>query len=307
MTGDVDVSIIAVNWNTRDLLAQCLRSVEATGETRQELNVQTCVVDNASTDGSAGMVREHFPWVRLIANTENLGFARANNQALRQVAGRYIALLNSDTEVHTGALETLVAFMDAHPEAGACGPLLLNADGTLQPSCHPVLTPGREFWRLLFLERLWPRATYHQHLWDRETPREVEVIKGACLVLRREALDQVGLLDEQYFMYSEEMDLCHRLQQAGWQLYWVPQAKVTHYGEASSRQRAEAMYIELYRSKTQFHRKFGGERRAITFKALMTLAYLPRWLLIAAAALPVPRLRPRARTYRRLLRELPGM
>jgi len=250
------------------------------------------------------MVRAQFPWVTPIENTENVGFARANNQALQQATGRYVVLLNSDTVVRPGALQTLVDFMDAHPEAGACGPRLLNGDGSLQPSCHPILTPGREFWRLLFLDKLWPRATYPQRRWDGQTPRPVEVIKGACLMLRREALDQVGLLDEQYFMYTEEMDLCARLLQTGWCNYWVPQAEVVHYGEASTRQSAEVMFVALYRSKAQFQRKFGGERQVRRFKHLLWLAYLPRAALMTAAGPLSPALAPRARAYRRLLRAL---
>jgi len=311
----MDLSIIIINWNTRELLAQCLQSIAAELPPAPSppltpspsLPIEVFVVDNASTDGSAALVRERFPWVRLIENAENVGFARANNQALREAAGRYAVLLNSDTEVLPGALQILVDFMDAHPQAGACGPLLLNADGSLQPSCHPILTAGREFWRLLFLEGLWPCATYPQHRWDRETPRQVEVIKGACLLLRQEALAQVGLLDEQYFMYTEEMDLCYRLLQAGWDLYWVPQAQVTHFGEASSKQTAEPMFVALYRSKVQFQRKFFGAAAARRFKALLFLAYLPRAALMSSASLVSPRLAPRARTYRRLLRELPGL
>ncbi|MBN1920174.1 MAG: glycosyltransferase family 2 protein, partial [Anaerolineae bacterium] len=248
-------SIIVVSWNTREMLADCLESI---GKYPPEGVFEVWVVDNASTDNSAAMVRERFPWVRLIENGENVGFARANNQALRQASGRYAVLLNSDTQVLPGALQTLVDFLDAHPRAGACGPLLLNADGSLQPSCHPVLTAGREFWRLCFLEPLLPRATYPQHRWSQEEAHPVEVIKGACLVLRQEALAQVGLLDEQYFMYTEEMDLCYRLLQAGWENYWVPQARVIHYGEASSKQAAEGMFVALYRSKVQFQRKAFG-------------------------------------------------
>ena len=236
----MDVSIIIVNWNTCDLLAQCLESLAENAGKQGHFSVETFVVDNASTDGSSQMVREHFSQVHLIENEQNVGFALANNQAIVRAAGRYVVLLNSDTEVYPGALETMVAFMDQHPEAAGCGPLLLNADGTLQPSCHPMLTPGREFWRLMFLDRVWPRATYLQARWNRSTPRQVEVIKGACLLLRSEVLNQVGLLDDQYFMYTEEMDLCYRLLEAGWELWWVPGAKVKHYGEASSRQVAIA-------------------------------------------------------------------
>lgn len=305
----MDLSIIIVNWNTRDLLAQCLESVGAELAECEGVSVETFVVDNASNDGSAAMVRERFPWVQLIENPSNLGFARANNQALQQATGRYAVLLNSDTQVLPGALQTLADFMDAHPQAGACGPLLLNADGSLQPSCHPVLTAGREFWRLLFLEPLARRATYPQHRWSRANKRPVEVIKGACLVLRQAALAQVGLLDEQYFMYTEEMDLCYRLLQAGWQNFWVPQAQVIHYGEASSKQSAEAMFVALYRSKVQFQRKAFGEGAARRFKAALFIAYLPRAAAMTvaslAASLVAPSLAARARAYRRLLRELP--
>ena len=315
-----DLSIIIVNWNTRDLLACSLQSVY---ETAGGLEFEVFVVDNASTDGGAQMVRERFPQVHLIENRENVGFARANNQAIRQSQGcpacpeqgrrepsrrsRYVVLLNSDTEVYPGALETMVQFMERHPQAGGCGPRLLNADGTLQPSCHPMLTPEREFWRLMFFDRLWRRAIYVQERWDWEAPRPVEVIKGACFLLRRAALDQVGLLDEGYFMYTEEMDLCYRLLQARWQLWWVPQAVVKHYGEASSRQVAEAMYVQLYRSKVQFYRKFGGPRRADRFKRLIRLAYEPRLAVAALGAFFSPALAARAGTYRRLLAELPLM
>ena len=304
----MDLSIIIVNWNTRELLRQCLTSVEENVQSIRDLGVETLVVDNASTDGSTDMVHEHFSWVQILENEENVGFARGNNQALDISRGRYVLLLNSDTEVLPGALETLSAFMDRHPDAGAVGPLLLNADGTLQPSCHPMLTPWREFWRLIFLDRLIQRrATYDMKHWDRTTPCPVEVIKGAAMLLRKRALDEVGFLDEQYFMYSEEMDLCHRLLSAGWQLYWVPQASVVHHGGASSAKMPEQMYVQLYRSKVQFHRKFGGERRARLMKALLVVAYLPRWAITGLGASVRSAWRPQAQTYRRLLHELPRM
>ena len=306
-TGDVLLSIIIVNWNTRDLLAACLESVHQDAETLAGWTVETFVVDNASSDGSPQMVRERFPWVRLIENEENLGFAAANNQALRQARGRYALLLNSDTEVQPGALAALVEFMAAHPRAGAVGARLLNADGSLQPSCHPMLTPGREFWRLIFLDRLWPRATYPLGRWDLATPRQVEVIKGACLLLRREALAQVGLLDEAYFMYTEEVDLCYRLAEAGWELWWLPSARVIHREAQSTRQAAAKMYVQLYRSKVHFYRKFGGERRAGRFKRLLRLAYGPRLAVAAVGGLVSPSLAAQARTYHRLLGELPSM
>jgi N-acetylglucosaminyl-diphospho-decaprenol L-rhamnosyltransferase len=309
-----------VNWNTRELLAQCLQSLLATGNTSAQpfedefpllafgpYGAQVFVVDNASSDGSAQMVRDRFPWVRLIANSENVGFARGNNQAIHQACGRYVLLLNSDTEVRPGALEALVEFMEANPRASAAGARLLNADGSLQPSAHPMLTPWREFWRLMFLDWLVRKATYGPKMWRAAVPQRVEVIKGACLLLRRDALDQVGLLDESFFFYTEEVDLCYRLAQAGWQLWWVPAATVIHYGEASSKQAAQAMYLQLYRSKIQFYRKFGGKTRADCFKRLVRIAYWPRLAVTMIGAFFWPSLADPARTCRYLLSELSEM
>ncbi|NLG28453.1 MAG: glycosyltransferase family 2 protein [Chloroflexi bacterium] len=294
--------MIIVNWNTRDLLDACLSSVYATGA---GLAYEVLVVDNASSDGSAAMVRDRYPQALLIENRENRGFAAANNQALPVAQGRHLLLLNSDTRVHEGALQRLVALLDTRPLAGGVGARLLNGDGSLQPSCHPVLTPWREFWRLLWLDHLAPQATYAMQRWDLQTPREIEVIKGACLLLRAEAVAQVGPLDERYFMYTEEMDLCARLLAAGWRCYWEPRAVVTHYGESSTRQVADEMYVQLYRSKAQFQRKFGGQRRARLYRVLLAIAYLSRWLFAALAGLVSPAMAARRRTFGRLLAALP--
>lgn len=284
-----DFSIIIVNWNTKDYLRRCLRSIQQETSGNASLNTEIIVVDNASGDGSLEMVQEQFPWVILLKNEENHGFARANNRGIRESVGRYTLLLNSDTEIHKGSLVTLMSFVKDNPRAGAVGARLINSDGSLQPGCHPMLTPAREFWHLMFLDNIWPRAGYPLDKWD-ETPRRVEAIKGACLLLKREALDQVGLLDERFHMYTEEVDLCYRLDAGGWQLWYVPTAVVTHFGGASSNQNAEEMYLELYRSKIQFYRKIGGAKLARKFKIMLTIAYLPRLLL-----------RPKNSRYRRLL------
>lgn len=298
------LSIIIISWNTKDLLARCLESVQTEGGgDRGAGAIETFVVDNASIDGSTEMVAGRFPSVRLIANRENVGFARANNQALSQATGDAILLLNPDAVLHPGALAALLDFLASHPQAAAVGPRLLNADGSLQPSCHPMLTPEREFWRLIFLDRLLPRATYPIHRWDAVTPRRVEAIKGACLLLRRQALHQVGWLDDAYFMYTEEVDLCYRLSQAGWELWYEPAAVVTHFGGASAGQMPDEMVMQLYRSKVHFYRKFGGEARAQRFKMLVRLAYWPRFFAARLAAALGRPLLPTA-TYRRLLSEL---
>ena len=268
-------------------------------------------MDNASTDGSAQMVRERFPWVRLIENRENVGFARASNQAIRDSAGRYVLLLNPDTEVKPGALETLVRFMDAHSKAGAAGARLLDPDGTLQPSCHPAPTLSRELWRLFHLDALWPYACYPMAVWDLDTPREVDAAQGACLILRREALDQVGLLDEDYFIYSEEVDLGHRLRQHGWEVYWVPQAVVVHYGGRSTEQVAPEMFLRLYQGKVLYFRKHHGWLAVRAYKLILLVAALARLLVSPLAWLERPPRRQEhlalAGHYRRLVTALPWM
>lgn len=313
---NTDLSIIIVNWNTRQYLANCLQSLQQTANATDPLahtltfgpyRSEVFVVDNASQDASVELARAQFPWAHLIQNDRNVGFAPANNQALRVSTGRYALLLNSDTEVKPDALRRLVDFLEQQPLAGAVGAHLFNADGTLQPSCQPMLTPWREFWRLTFLDRALRRSTYDMARWPDREPRRVDVIKGACLLVRRAALDQVGLFDEQYFFYTEEVDLCYRLLHAGWTLHWLPTAHVIHYGEASSQQMAEKMYVQLYRSKIQFYRKFGGEARARSFKRLVRAAYWPR-LIAATIVRPFrPQIAAQQHLFRHLLDDLAAM
>jgi len=306
----MDLSIIIVNWNTQDILLQCLESVEADLAV-SELATEVIVVDNASTDNSVKLVKEKFPWVDLIENSENVGFAAANNQAIEQSSGRYVLLLNSDTEVKPRALQILYNYLDAHPQAGAAGSQLLNPDGTLQTSCYPFPTLSRELWRLLHLDVLWSYGVYHMANWDTESPREVEVIQGASLLLRRAALDQVGLLDDRYFMYTEEVDLCYRLHQGGWQLYWVPKSKVVHYGGQSTKQVPTKMFLCLYQSKLIFLRKHYGWLAAQFYKLILLFATLARLLMVPLCWLESSSKRQRhlalADHYRHLLVELPRM
>jgi GT2 family glycosyltransferase len=281
------VSIVIVSWNTRALLAACLSSVrEAAHEVDGRLEV--VVVDNASRDGSPEMVHEQFPEVVLVRNTVNVGFAAANNQAIRRTRGQYVLLLNPDTEGRPGFLGTLVGFLDAHPRAGAVGPRVNGGRGEHQVSCYPLPTLGRELWRLLHLDRFSPRGSYPASLFEATTPQQVESILGACLLVRRHALEATGLLDEQFFIYTEEIDLCRRLQDHGWQLYWVPQALIIHYGGASTTQVGRPMFVELYRSKVQYFRKHFGRRGAIGYKAVLVATALPR-LAVASVGMAVRR------------------
>ncbi len=265
-----DVSIIIVNWNTRELLARCLRCVQ---DTVQQASYEVFVVDNASTDGSQAMVQQDFPAVKLIANAENVGFARANNQAIRLAQGRYILLLNSDAFVKPGTVDTMVQFMDAHPQAGMSACKLLYEDGTLQPSVSAFPTLETELYITLGLNKLFPKSPvfgrYQMTHWDYNDTRPVEVIMGAFMLARAEAVQQVGLLDEQFFMYSEEVDWCYRFKQAGWEIYFYPQAETIHLWGGSSRAIKTETLIRLYRARVQFFRKHYGQMRTLLYKILL--------------------------------------
>jgi N-acetylglucosaminyl-diphospho-decaprenol L-rhamnosyltransferase len=308
---DVDLSIVIVSWNTCDLLADCLHLLWFNLIACRENSVETFVVDNASADGTAAMVRNCFPWVRLIENQENVGFAQANNQAIRCSSGRYLLLLNPDTAVRPEAVQGLLRFMDEHTQVGAAGARLLNADGSLQESCYRAPTLSGEAWRLFHLDAIWPYHTYRLHQRDLARAHPVEVLQGACFMLRRQIVDQVGLLDEEYFMYSEEVDLCQRIRQAGWQIYWVPQAEVIHYGGQSTRQVAAEMFMQLYQGKLLFFRKHHGRSAALVYKLILLAATTARLLASPIAYLERPSRRSHhlhlAACYRRLLFSLPRL
>lgn len=306
-----DLSIVIVSWNTCALLDACLRSVleEASAAS---LDVEIFVVDNASTDKSGEMVRQCYPDVVLIENDHNPGFAMANNQALALAKGRYRLLLNPDTLVLAGGLGALVRFMEEHPQVGAAGARLLNANGTLQPSCSPEPTLWREMWRLFHLDEFKPQGVYAMRQWSVDSPRAVDVVQGAAIIVRSTVVDKVGLLDGGYFMYSEEVDWCTRIRRAGWQIYWVPQACIIHYGGQSARQMADAMFLQLYRGKVQYFSKHWGRATTAAYKLVLVCATLARILLSPLVMFePKPlrrqQLRNRARQYMMLLRTLPSL
>lgn len=306
----MDLSIIIVSWNTRELLADCLASIRAHPPVVGAYEIW--VVDNASHDGSADMVRQEFPEVRLIESGGNLGFAGGNNLAIERSNGRYILLLNPDTALLPGALTELLAFMDAHPTAAGAGSRLLNPDLSLQPSCHPLPTISREVSRLLHLDYFPPYyGSYNMYRWDTAVPRRVDIVQGASFILRRVVLDKVGLLDDGYFMYSEEVDLCYRIHRAGWSLYWVPTSQVIHYGGQSTAQVADKMFVELYRGKLLYFRKNYGPVAAALYKLILTIAAVPR--LVTAVVARAIRLRNweaawnLGQKYLQMLQSLPDM
>lgn len=302
------LSIIIVSWNTTQLLDDCLSSILANPPT---LPFETWVVDNASTDDSPRMVREEYPQVYLVENHENVGFARANNQAIQNCTGKYILLLNPDTLVAPGALQALIDFLDEHPEAGAVGARIIRPDGTLQISSHPHPTLSRELWRLLHLDTLSPYALYPLTKWETNQPQEVDILGGACLLVRREILDQIGYLDEDFFMYAEEIDLCYRIQRAGWRLYWTPQAEVVHLGGQSTQQVPTEMFLNLYGSNIKYFRKHHGLVAAQIYKLILGIAAFSRLILAPFALLGHGSRRQKRLTlvnrYWRLILSLAGM
>lgn len=274
-----------------------------------DLGFKAIVVDNASSDGSREMVAERFPEVKLISNTQNPGFAYANNQALRQCSSELVLLLNADTVVKPGAIEILVDFMDKNPDVGICGARLLNPDGSLQVSAYPEPTLSREFWRLFHLDKLWFYGTYPMENWNHDEPRKVDILKGACLLIRSEALEDVGLFDEDYFIYSEDMDLCTRMQNSGWSLYWMPTAEIIHFGGQSTQQVAAEMFLRLYQGKVQYFRKYNSSLVVTLYKLILLLATLGRISLTPFIYLERPDLRQYhlqlSSNYRRLIWVLP--
>jgi hypothetical protein len=258
-----ELCIVIVNYNTRDLLRACLKSVFAS---RGVDRLMVFVVDNASPDDSAAMVRAGFPQVRLIANAQNMGYATANNLALRQSHARYVLLLNPDTVLPPEVLAQAMAFMESHPNAGVVGPKLVRADGSLDLACRRSFpTPAVSCYRMLGLSKLFPQSRlfgrYNLTYLDPDQTTEVDAVVGAFMLVRGELLTQVGLLDEQFFMYAEDLDWCKRIKEAlnprtgqHWQVWYYPAITVLHVKRAASSRslRAQRAFNE---TMLQFYRK----------------------------------------------------
>jgi N-acetylglucosaminyl-diphospho-decaprenol L-rhamnosyltransferase len=236
------------------------------------------VVDSASSDGSVVMVEEGFPQVRLIANSENVGFTVGNNQGIAVSRGRYVLLLNPDTEVVDDALATMVEYMDNHPQVGVLGPQLLNPDGSIQSSRRRFPTLATAFLESTVLQQWFPnnRVVRHYSMTDRsdDEVQEVDWVTGACLLARREAIEEVGLLDEGFFMYSEELDWCRRIKGQGWKVVYLPTARVIHYGAQSSEQVKSFQHVQFQRSKIRYFRKHHGSGQAEVLRLFILATYL---------------------------------
>lgn len=278
----VRLSIVIVNWNTRDLLRACLESMRPH---LMDSSFEIVVVDNASQDGSGRLIETHFPSVTLIQMRENVGFSRANNAGIRATQGQYLLLLNSDTEVREDAFEKMCDYLDANPNVGVLGAQLLNPNGSLQASCRTFPSYRTAFFhRNSFLSKVFPRNRYSSGYlmtsMDRTKTMEVDWVMGACLMTRREVLERVGLLDEAFFMYAEDVDWCYRIKQAGWTVVYFPEAKIMHHYESSARKAPFRMNVERHRSMWHFYKKHYS-RGVVLLDVATALGILLRMIYIA--------------------------
>jgi GT2 family glycosyltransferase len=275
----VRISVIVVSWNVSKLLDVCLETLQ-----RDLVGIESevFVIDNASADDSVEMVRCKHPWVQLIANDANLGFAAANNQAIKLAKGEYIFLLNPDTEVQAGAVPHLIEFLERHPKAGIVAPQLINSDGSIQRSCRKFPTFIAMLYELLGLSKMFPThpifGSYKMLDFNHDELREVDQPEGACLLLRRQVIEEVGVLDEGFFMLFEEVDWCYRIKQAGWQIWFDPAARVIHHYGQSIKQVKARMILSSHRGLYRFWSKHYAHGRwylyGFVYTGLMSLAYL---------------------------------
>jgi len=278
----VDVSVIIVNWNTKELLRDCLSSVY---EHAGNIDYEIIVIDNASTDGSASMVKNDFRQVILIKNSDNRGFATANNQGMTVAKGRYVLLLNSDTIVLDNSIANTVRFADENPRAAVTGCRVLNPDRTLQRTCFMFPSILNMLLSITYLYKLFPKSRFfgreQMTWWGRNDVRQVDVVTGCFMLVRRKAIEQAGMMDEQFFMYGEETDWCYRFRQKGWKVMFAPVGEIIHFGGQSTAQKPVAMIVQLRLSILKFMKKHYSRPAYLIARLLVALFFairLPAWM-----------------------------
>jgi GT2 family glycosyltransferase len=285
---EIDVSVVVVSWNTRDILRGCLRSIF---EQTREVSLEVFVVDNNSHDGSAEMVRAEFLAVKLIANPQNRGFAAACNQGMREACGRYTLLLNPDTIVLDDAISRCVRYADLHADVGVLGCQVLENEKRIQLTGFSFPTPLNTFLALSGLSRAFPRSRLFGRpqlgWWERDSEQDVDVVSGMFMLVRREAIAQVGLMDESYFIYAEEADWCYRFAQARWRRVFTPCARIIHLdgGDKSTSQVSIKMFVQMQKSLMIYHRKNLGLAPWLLVKAIYVLSNSARmvaWFVLSA-------------------------
>lgn len=277
----MDLSIIIVNYNVKYFLEQCLHSVQRAGG---DLQTEVFVVDNNSVDGSCAMVQEKFPDVNLIRNDQNLGFSVANNQAIKKSTGRYVLLLNPDTVIEEDTLVKCVGYMDEHPDSGGLGVKMIDGKGDFLPESKRSLpTPRVAFFKIFGLSRLFPRSRvfgrYHLGYLDKDRIHQIEILCGAFMMLRKSALDEVGLLDEEFFMYGEDIDMSYRLLNAGYKNIYYPESTIIHYKGESTKKGSLNYVLTFYKAMIKFARKHFSRKMAKSYTAIINLAVYFRALL----------------------------
>jgi len=291
---EVDLTVVMVSYNTKELLKRSLKSIY---QNVKGISFEIVVVDNGSRDNSVRMIRNKFPQVKLIENRENLGFARANNQAIEQSRARYFLLFNPDSSFKASPPHKMIKFMDNHPQVGILGCKILNTDGTIQPSNASFPNLFTEFLRAFQLKKLIPGvrargkigekwrgilgSTLKEYLrvyWDSETIREVDWVTGACLLARRKAIEEVGLLDENFFMYYEDADWCYRMRNKDWKTYYFPFFEVVHYVGKSDSRFSPRTFIERHKSMYYYFRKHKGKKAVFLLRLFIFGGLALRWV-----------------------------
>ena len=276
-----DVSIVVVSWNSKKYLRDCLRSIQ----NNVSLRVEVIVVDNASTDGSAEMVQLDFPETVLIANNINRGFAAANNQGIEKSRGTYLLILNPDTEVHRRTIEESVAYMDSNKDIGIMGCKVMEDEEKIQKTCFSYPGPLNIFLAESGLHRAFPQSHFFGRpeisWWDRNSEQDVDVVSGMYMLVRRDLLQAIGMMDEEYFVYAEEADWCFRAQKAGWRCVFAPVGTIVHRdgGGKSTVQIKSRMYIQLQKSTLMFNRKNFGLWAYLIVRGIYVCSMLMRWCL----------------------------
>lgn len=270
----MELSVVIVNYNVRYFLEQCLHAV---ANASRNIESEVFVVDNNSVDGSCAMIREKFPWVKLIENKTNEGFSKANNQALRQAKGKYCLLLNPDTVIEEGTFRKCISFMDEHPESGALGVKMIDGKGNFLPESKRALpTPSVAFFKIFGLSALFPKSKifgrYHLGYLDRDQIHEVEILSGAFMFLRSEALKKTGLLDEDFFMYGEDIDLSYRMLKENYRNFYFPETTIIHYKGESTKKGSINYVVVFYNAMLIFARKHFSHKNALAFSFLINFA-----------------------------------
>lgn len=309
MRDQYDLSILIVSWNVRDYLNRCLDTIRLS-LANTALTAELLVIDSASSDGTPDMVHNVHPWVRLLPQTENVGFTRGNNIGLAVAAGRHILLLNPDTEIIGDALAQMVASLDADPAVGIVGPRTLNSDGSVQPTRRRFPTLMTGLFESTWLQPIAPRRVlehyYASDIADDATA-DVDWVQGSALMLRREVYDQIGGLDEQYVMFSEELDWCKRARAAGWRVVYLGAAQIVHHGGKSTDQAVAARHIYFQQSKLRYFRKYHGLLTALALRFFLIISYIYQLVLEATKGLiglKRPMRRERVRVYWQVIRAL---